>query len=96
MKKIILILMILALGGCTNSYSEANYPVRPPELSDCKFFDMTNDKGGIITVVRCPNSTTSTTTGGKHKKTTIVIDGVEYETKETQVDNKNPEDLIPN
>lgn len=36
-----------------------------------------------ITVVRCPNSITTTKeTSGKDKQTTIVIDGITYERKE--------------
>jgi hypothetical protein len=76
MKKIVIIFALLALSGCTNKYSEANFPVRPPELSDCKFFKMSNSSGEKITVVRCPNSTTSTTERvGKQDQTTVVTDG---------------------
>jgi hypothetical protein len=92
MKKFAIILAVLVLSGCKNSYSDANFPVRPPELEDCKFFHLSNSDASHITVVRCPNSTTSTTSGGKHKRTAVVIDGVEYHAPESnttiEVENK--------
>jgi hypothetical protein len=66
--------LALLAAGCEPSVSPANYPL-PPELADCKPFDLSN---GIdsITVVRCPNSTTSTTfRQGKHDETSVVVDG---------------------
>lgn len=94
MKKIITIVALMMLSGCfKNSYSTVNFPETPPELSDCKFFNMSNKDGEYITVARCPNSTTSTISGGKHKKKVVVIDGVEYEAKEKV---EEVENLIPN
>lgn len=65
------------LGGCSNSAREVNYPVRPAELKDCKIYRLTNDEGGVITVARCPNSTTTTTMNHKGTPTAVVVDGVE-------------------
>jgi hypothetical protein len=58
--------------------------VLPPELADCKFFQLSgNSVTDKITVVRCPNSTTTTTYQvGKTKKSVVVIDGVEYVKRE--------------
>lgn len=76
-------LLTAVLGGCSNSATEVNYPVRPPELQDCKIYRLTNDSGGYITIARCPNSTTTTTyQKGKTTTATIVVDGVEYVKRE--------------
>ncbi len=98
MKKFAIIFALLSLSGCfKNSYSTVKFPETPPELSDCKFFNMSNDDGAFITVARCPNSTTSTTfTSGKSKRTVVIIDGVEYEAKENSVNTSKPQDSIPN
>jgi hypothetical protein len=83
MKKIALIAVLLVLTACDNGYKVANYPVRPPELADCGIYVLNNIDGGSITVARCPNSATSTTyKSGKTTRTTIVVDGVEYEAKQ--------------
>lgn len=67
--------LIALLSGCENSYEEANFPARPPELQDCKIYYLENEGGNTITVVRCPNSDTSTTyRQGKTVRTTVVID----------------------
>lgn len=68
----------IILAGCNPNYQPLSMPVLPDELKDCKFYWITN---GDITmrVVRCPNSTTSTTyTSGKTTKTDVIIDGVTY------------------
>lgn len=95
MKKIAIILAAFALTGCyKNGYSTVKFPETPQELSDCKFFNMSNDKGTHITVARCPNSTTTTNfRSGKVNRSVVIIDGVEYEKKELGVE--NPQDLIP-
>ena len=67
--------LIALLSGCENSYREADFPARPPELQDCKIYYLENETGNEITVVRCPNSDTSTTyKQGKVTDTTVVID----------------------
>lgn len=80
MKKIILIFSIIGIVGCSDGYHERNFPVRPDELKDCKIYQLESSGGGSITVVRCPQSATSTTyKSGKTTVNTVVIDGVEYE-----------------
>lgn len=86
MKKLVLMcaacLCLSLLAGCENSYNTINFPVLPDELKDCKFFHVENSSGAHVCVVRCPNSTTSTTyTAGKMRTTSVVIDGVEYTQK---------------
>lgn len=72
----------LLLAGCSNGYSEKKFPVLPDELKDCRFFYITNDKGESLTVVRCPISVTTTAyRQGKSTRTSVVIDGAEYEPK---------------
>lgn len=81
MKKLIGILFAAGIiSGCTNSAKEVLFPVLPQELKDCKVFFLTNEGGGALTVMRCPNATTSTSyTSGKSTVTSIVVDGVEYQ-----------------
>lgn len=50
----------------------------PQELSDCIFRRMDSDTGSFITVIRCPNSATTTVQSDKAHTTTIVVDGVTY------------------
>lgn len=56
--KILFIVVTILLTGCQPSTEvKTNYKV-PPELSDCKFFEMYDGSRTAI-VVRCPNSSTS-------------------------------------
>jgi len=76
--------VLLAVGGCSNGYKEQSFPIKPVELSDCRFFKLTNDDGNVITVARCPNSSTSTTyKSGKTTRSTVIIDGKQYVEKES-------------
>lgn len=77
-------LIVMTLAACTPTATDvsAAYAVKPTELKDCQFFELRNSEGSHITVVRCPNSTTSTTLHTKTPITTIVIDGKEYVEKE--------------
>lgn len=69
--------------SCEPYYKELKFGVLPDELKDCKTFYLSSEDGNTITVMRCPNSTTSSTYRvGKHTATTVVIDGVEYVKKE--------------
>lgn len=69
--------------GCSNSATEVNYPVRPPEMEDCKIYRLTNDAGEEVTVARCQNSTTTTNSrSGRRAVAAIVVDGVEYVRRE--------------
>ena len=61
--------------ACTPSYKQLDYPVLPEELKDCKIFRINNSAGTFLYVVRCPNSSTSTTFhSGKSTTTTTVVD----------------------
>lgn len=75
---------MILLAGCSPRANSVNFPLLPPELSDCKFFNIyAGELGTNLTVARCHNSTTTTVqNNGKTRKTTIVIDGVEYERKD--------------
>ena len=76
MKKLLFVVLVMLLAGCTPSAKELNFPVMPEELADCKVFRLSNSSGNIITVARCPNSVTTTKSG--KAPAVIVIDGVEY------------------
>lgn len=83
MNKVALILLtLLGLAGCGGSTPGANqiaFEVMPNELEDCKAFNLQNSHYDYITVMRCPNSSTTTRyKSGKTTKTTIVVDGVTY------------------
>jgi len=82
--KIALIVLCFLIMGCTRETKEvtANYEI-PHGLSDCKLFVMRNGQGNSIYAMRCPNSTTTSTTG-KGASSTVVVDGVTYSRKENQ------------
>lgn len=73
-----LTLIIVLLSGCERATQEATQSFSlPKELIDCRVYYMTS--GGAtytrITVVRCPNSSTSTSYGcGKSTCDSTVID----------------------
>lgn len=80
--KYIIMIMAVALAGCTPSAHEVIWPVVPDGLKDCKFYEITNSNGATIKVIRCPMSTTSIQyQSGKTTVNTVVIDGVEYTKK---------------
>ena len=75
MKSWILVFAVM-LSGCAPSAEErtANFTVMPEGLKDCKVYRI-SDGSENITVVRCPNSsTTSSNRIGKTKKTVTTID----------------------
>lgn len=79
MKKLFICAIALLLAACSEpNFKVADFPVVPPELSDCKIFRVENKLGTVLFITRCPNSTTSTTTQGKTPVNVIVVDGVEY------------------
>ncbi|CAB4134432.1 hypothetical protein UFOVP273_62 [uncultured Caudovirales phage] len=81
MKKLLAILSLVALSACVADYSDdtSHYSRLPAELVDCKIYYLSSDKGQQITVMRCPNSQTSTTyKSGKSQRSAIVIDGTAY------------------
>jgi len=66
--------LAVLVAGCQPSVTTADFPL-PAELQDCKLFEL-SDGINSITVVRCPNSTTSTTyREGKSDHTSVVVDG---------------------
>lgn len=76
MKMIYLAGMLALLSACTPTGREdTSYTVMPQGLRDCKVYTITNDSGGRLYVVRCPNSDTSTTyKSGKVNKTVVSSD----------------------
>lgn len=79
MKNLIFVIIAISVAACTPSATNVSdsYAL-PDELKDCT---ITNLQGRYtyLNVVRCPNSSTSTTYPmGKTQQTTIVIDGETY------------------
>ena len=63
--------------GCHPSAEERFFPVMPKELQGCKVFDLDDGAGKAprLTVMRCPNSSTSVNyKSGKATIQTAVID----------------------
>lgn len=80
--KYIVMIMVVALAGCTPSADEQKWPVLPEGLKDCKFYKLTDESANTIKVARCPMSSTSISyQQGKTTATTVVIDGQEYTKK---------------
>lgn len=78
MKKIItIILCVFLLTGCDPKSTDTTSTYKlPPQLSNCKVFQLTNSHGGIVTALVCPNSTTSTTySSGKTTATVVTFNG---------------------
>jgi hypothetical protein len=79
---VVSILMLLA--GCeAKTYESKGKFIVPDDLKDCKFYAMKPEGGNTVTVIRCPNSSTSAqyATGGKSSQNilSVTIDGVEYQ-----------------
>lgn len=79
MNKLILIILPLCLVGCDlepQQYDDiTNYYNLPPDMEDCRVYSLSP----LVTVVNCPNSTTSTSQRqGKVTRNTIVINGETY------------------
>ena len=97
MKKLLVIsisIFTLLLVGCDNprEVKKDRYSIaleNSKGLEDCKDFRLNhNDGTGSITVIRCPNSSTTTEyLEGKYTETTVVIDGVEYVKKQSSSGN---------
>lgn len=80
---------LFLLSGCMQpSGHQVQYEIVPPELSDCKFYKLASSDGKLstITVVRCPNSTTSTTfkLNKSPTATVVLIDGKQYVEKPSE------------
>lgn len=79
---LVAISMLLVACGPYGKDVTANFSAMPNELSDCKIYEISS-KTYVLNVVRCPNSSTSTTyQQGKTSATVVVIDGAEYVKKE--------------
>lgn len=90
MNKVIPIILMTLLVGCgaDNKIADDDYLQRnlPKELSDCTAYS-----GGGISIVRCPNSNTTTTfRRGKSNRSVAVVDNTTYE----KVDIPKQEDTI--
>lgn len=81
MKKLIVIgLLTIGLFGCekTSEDISTNF-ILPEGLEDCSVFKINGGDGDQLKIVRCPNSSTSSTyRSGKVTRTNVVVDGVEY------------------
>lgn len=69
--------LALTIAGCDRGVEKSDYNDSlklSGDLKDCKAYKV---KGSVnaITVIRCPNSTTTTQTEGKNPVTIAVIDG---------------------
>ena len=81
MKLLMVGIGVIMLTGCEPKYEEntQNFTILPAELKDCKFYGVRSNTGSSLNIVRCPNSTVSTTyKSGKTTLTTVVIDGKKY------------------
>ena len=96
MKYIGLALVAILLTGCVETRTEevqGEYSM-PDELRDCQMFDMESKSSQDIIVVRCPNSTTSTSysyqSGKAHyERRSVVIDGVKFIEDTDSVEDSN-------
>lgn len=84
-KKVLLVsscALLLAACNSADATRETTHNYKrylPPELVDCKVFVLDPPYGAKLHVVRCSNSTTSTTERqGKVDVNVVTIDGVEY------------------
>lgn len=82
MKKILLVMFVVVLMGCdAKTVDTSSRYVLPAELSDCKFYYIQGEGlSQTLHVVRCPNSSTSTTWNEQQGKSAVtksatVIDG---------------------
>lgn len=96
--KILTLVALLALAGCESTYEDKTGTYRlPAELKDCTIFELTNSSDNRISVMRCPNSETSTKDGTDN---VVVIDGMNYipapvknKKKPTSVDSSLPPEM---
>lgn len=85
-----LLMLSILISGCDTSEAKGPQQVKysmPKNLEDCEVYKIDAANNPYLYVVRCPNSTTSTTYEYREGKTTkyrstVVIDGVKYESKE--------------
>lgn len=59
--KVLLVIMAIALVGCEKEQRDVSQKYLLGDgLSDCNIYELRSESGKLITVVRCPNSSTST------------------------------------
>lgn len=80
MKKLSTLCILLAFVGCGPQVQTSNFqaPLKTSaDFKDCIAADVTNANGISITVVRCPNSTVTTTRvlQGGAVQTSVVVEG---------------------
>ena len=82
---ILTVLATLLLTGCEQGLHDVKDLKKVPGLEDCTYYSLTpGGSTSSIQVVRCPNSSTTTTyASGKTKRNVVVIDGVEYVQRES-------------
>jgi hypothetical protein len=75
MKQLIIIALAFSVLGCEADYKDStNKFSMPPELSDCKIYDLSKSNGSQITVVRCPfSSTTTVHQDGKMRRSVTIL-----------------------
>lgn len=74
MNKLLVLVSALLLSACTPSYTDDSQRwLLPPGMEDCKVYYLQASVGGV-TVVRCPNSNTTTLSGGKSKKSVTITE----------------------
>lgn len=80
MKTLLMVVLCVVLTACESETKDVTRSYKiTQELVDCKLYRLSDDGGGGITVMRCPNSTTSTTSSAdKSRSAIIVIDSDTY------------------
>lgn len=79
------LMMILFLVGCdTKTTTTTGAYSLPSELSECKVYYLQSSTQRDLTVMRCPNASTTTTISERQGKTTVfrnvtIIDGKPYQ-----------------
>ena len=88
MKHLLIITALVFLVSCSKTENITRQLDIPTELSDCQFFNVAErDGNGYVSVVRCPNTNSVTTTRYRYNQetkqrehdVTAVIDGVGVE-----------------
>ena len=75
--KILAIIMLLFVVGCSKSYTEKTHQFElPDELRGCKIYHLSSDQGATLWVVRCPASVAGVTyPTGKTRSYSLTFDG---------------------
>lgn len=73
--RLIAAMACVLLAACPDSYQQINATKLPPELADCKLYDVVA-QGRTLYIVRCPLAATTTTyRAGKISHSVATIDG---------------------